>query len=282
MDRFADMTGRLPVVISWFESWGSADALTRGAINGELLGHVAERGSIPMITWEPWNPTAGIDQPSYRLGVIAQGDFDDYVDAWAYSLASYGGPVLLRFAHEMNAPWYPWGISVNGNSASDYVAAWWHLRERFWMAGAGNVRWVWCVDATTLDEHAAAAAYPGDDGVDWLALDGYNWGTSRPNSAWRTLDEVFTFAYSEIELLSGRPMMISEIASAEEGGSKAEWIREGLTSLRTRFPRIECLCWFNEVGQNADWRVESTQESLAAFSETIVRNEWDARLAVNR
>jgi hypothetical protein len=77
-------------------------------------------------------------------------------------------------------------------------------------------------------------------------------------------------------------MMISEVASAEEGGSKAEWIREGLTSLRTRFPRIECLCWFNEVGQNADWRVESSQESLAAFSETINRNEWDGRLALDR
>lgn len=277
LDRYAERIGRQPVIVSWFEAWGSASAVTGEILRVELLDRITDRGAVPMVTWEPWDPAAGVDQPAYRLAIIARGDFDAYINSWAYRLAAYGGPVMLRFAHEMNAPWYPWGIAVNDNTAGDYVDAWHHLRERFLAAGATNVRWVWCVDATKLDEPSVAAAYPGDAAVDWLAMDGYNWGLTLPNSAWRSLDEVFGGAYDEVGGLGHRPMMISEIACAEQGGSKADWIREGFAGLPKRFPRIQAVCWFNERGTVADWRVESSPESLAAFAAAVSEPVWHGR-----
>jgi len=274
LDRFTEQIGRGLAIVSWFEAWGSSTAVTGDVIRLELLKHVTDRGAIPMITWEPWDPAAGIDQPAYQLACIARGDFDAYVDSWAYRLAAYGGPVLLRFAHEMNAPWYPWGIGVNDHTAADYVAAWRHVRERFREAGATNVAWVWCIDATTVGDPPLGELYPGDDAVEWLAMDGYNWGTSFATTTWRPLVEVFGDAYEQVSALGARPMMIAEIASTEGGGNKARWISEGFALLPERFPRIEVVCWFNEKQDVADWRVESSPASLAAFTEAVGQPIW--------
>lgn len=274
IDKFADLIDRRPAIVLWFEAWGSSAAVTGETVRLDLLHAIAERGAIPMITWEPWDPAAGIDQPGYRLALIARGDFDAYINAWAYRLAAYEGPVWMRFAHEMNAPWYPWGIGVNDNSAEDFVAAWKHVRERFLAVGATNVQWIWCVDATTIDTHPVAAGYPGDDEVDWVALDGYNWGTSLPSTAWRSVTDIFGAAYGQLADLTDRPMIIAEMASTELGGSKADWIREGFAAIPDRFPRVKAACWFNEWSDVSDWRVQSSPESLAAFSVAVSQPAW--------
>ena len=64
--------------------------------------------------------------------------------------------------------------------------------------------------------------YPGDGYVDWMAFDGYNWGTVQTGSTWRS----FTASRARSTRARGRgkPIMIPEIASAEQGGDKAAWI----------------------------------------------------------
>ena len=50
--------------------------------------------------------------------------------------------MLLRFGHEMNGDWYGWGGARNGASlaaASQFVATWRYVRDRFTRAGATNV-----------------------------------------------------------------------------------------------------------------------------------------------
>lgn len=277
LDQFAAEIGRQPAIVSWFEAWGSQNAVTGEIIRLDLLESVAARGAIPMITWEPWDPAAGVDQPGYRLAIIARGDFDAYINSWAYRLAAYGGPVWVRFGHEMNAPWYPWGIAVNGNTPADYVAAWRHLRARFVAAGATNVRWLWCVDAPSIDARPADDAYPGDDAVDLIALDGYNWGTSLPGATWQTLPQLFGSAYERAGAQSSRPMIIAETACAEQGGDKAEWIQQGFAAIPDQFPRITAVCWFNETGTAADWRVESSPASQAAFKDVATQSVWQGR-----
>jgi hypothetical protein len=59
------MIGRRPAVVSWFEAWGSSTSVTGEIISSGLLDSVTERGAIPMITWEPWDPAAGVDQPTW-------------------------------------------------------------------------------------------------------------------------------------------------------------------------------------------------------------------------
>ncbi len=70
---------------------------------------LAERGAMPMISWEPWdaNQISTVDQqrseqPDYAVDEILSGRYDDYIDEWAADLAEWEHPVMLRFAHEMN------------------------------------------------------------------------------------------------------------------------------------------------------------------------------------
>jgi len=278
LDAFAHRAGRMPAIVCWYEAWSKPEPGSGDATLEDLLAMIAKRDATPLITWEPWDPAGGVDQPAYRLRAIAAGDFDAYIDVWATRLAAYGDLVFLRFAHEINAPWYPWGIGVNGNTDEDSVAAWLHIRERFTAAGAGNVRWIWSVDATATKARPLAPAYPGDDAVDWFAIGGFNWGTSMAETSWRSPEEIFTPAYAAIGALTGRPLMILKVACAEDGGDKAVWITRGFAAITERFPRVEAVCWFNEQGKVADWRIESSPESQVAFAAVAQAPAWQGLL----
>lgn len=297
-DGFASQIGRMPAIVMWYQAWGGDAAST--AFRPELLENVASRGPTPMITWEPWVPlyyghdeaTMGsstsstttistsaplsdpsripgrsvVDQPAYRLANILRGDFDAYIDAWAVGLARYGQPVYLRFAHEMNGDWYPWGAGVNGNTTMDYVTAWRYVHGRFAAARAYNVRWVWT--PMVWQSISLADVYPGDAYVDWIGLDGYNWGTVAPSwrtPGWQSFADVFERDYQSLAALTSKPIMIAETASAEEGGDKAIWISDAFNvQLPRNFPRVRAVVWFN-FNKETDWRIDSSPAALQAF-----------------
>jgi hypothetical protein len=265
IDTVTDQLGRMPAIVAWYQAWGNSNR----QFDPSLLESVRNRGAMPLITWEPWDPAAGVEQPSYHLGRIARGDFDVYIDSWATGLAVYGGSVYLRFAHEMNGSWYPWAVGTNGNTVDDYVTAWRYVHDRFDAAGAENVRWVWSPLATGPEDGRLTQSYPGDAYVDWVGLDGFNEGTTRPDSIWRDFASIFCPAYTAILALTDRPIMIPEMASAEEGGDKATWVTDAFaTQLPSYFPNIRAVVWFNR-DKEADWRIDSSPASLAAFREIL-------------
>ncbi len=55
------------------------------------------------------------------------------------------------------------------------------------------------------------------------------------------------------------------MASAEVGGNKAEWIGAIIPILRTKYPMIKGLVWF-DVNIERDWRINSSPETLEAFA----------------
>jgi endoglucanase len=120
--------------------------------------------------------------------------------------------------------------------------------------------------------------YPGDAWVDWISIDGYNWGNTQGWSAWQSLADIFVPTHDEIGRLTNRPMMLSEVASTEIGGNKANWITQGfLTDLAKRLPRIRAVVWFNE-NKEQDWRMNSTAASLKAWSKVATSPQYKGRL----
>lgn len=268
LDRIAEQIGRMPAFVQWYEAWGSDISRFSERLRIERLQAVAERGAIPYITWEPWIPELGPEQPEYAPARIAAGEYDAYLRTWALPLAAWGGPVYLRMFHELNAEWYPWGAVHPWNTPEDLVAAWRHVCQVFRDAGAWNVRWVWCVDAA-LGKVALSRIYPGDDVVDWVGIDGYNWGLEHPESGWRSFDEIFSVAYRSLVRLTARPVMIAETASVERGGDKAAWIANAFAALPRRYSRVRAIAWFNEERPDGDFPVSSSPESLDAFRAAI-------------
>lgn len=282
LQRLEETIGRNPAIIMWYQGWGAPNG---GAdLDLAMLDRVANRGAIPMITWEPWVPNGSVNQPNYKLSIIAAGTHDAYVREWATQLAAWGKPVLLRFAHEMNGTWYPWAASKNTNTAEDYVAAWKHLRRVFDDAGADKVGWVWSpnVDVANAGFTGMAALYPDDEFVDWIGLDGYNWGDAG-GQRWQTFSQVFGASLAAIPNLgpksASKPIMIAETASGSDGGSKAAWMRSAFFSeIPFDFPEIRAIVWFDE-NKERPWRFDTNSETTKAFRAAANHPYYAARLS---
>ena len=219
------------------------------------------RGKTLQVTWEPWHFS---DPNAIKLRDIMAGKHDKYIDAWAAGARSFGGEIWLRWGHEMNGNWYPWGTGNNGSNAQIWVRAYRHIHDRFRRAGAFNVRWAWCFNAESVPGaswNEPARTYPGDNYVDAIAIDGYNFGTTTAHSRWQTFAEIFA---GPVALANrkwpGKPLWIGETGCATAGGDKAKWLREMDESLRGPLARVESVTWF-EAAKEADWRVMSSLSS---------------------
>ena len=217
---------------------------------------------IPMITWQPSGTT---------LDAINAGTFDDMIRTRAQAVASFGHPIFLRWAHEMNGNWYPWdGYHNNTPGLHDgpakYVAAWRHIHDLFVTAGAANAVWLWCPNRASFPTDAWNAYqnyYPGDSYVDWVCIDGYN----RLPTDWRTFRSIFTPIYTTYA--TTKPIMIGETASVEglTSGQKATWITEAGSAVKQSFPAIAAFLWFDSQAYGNDWRIDTSTTSLAAFQD---------------
>jgi hypothetical protein len=267
LDQFSSEVGRRPAIVMWYQDWADPAGMS---FRTELVDSVRERGATPLITWEPWDYRGGIDQPAFALRNIANGQHDTHITSWARAAAEWGHRLYVRFAHEMNASYYPWSVGANGNTAADYVAAWRHVVQLFRDAGASNVRWVWSPNIAYAGTTPFDSVFPGDPYVDWVALDGYNGGSALPWGGWISFTTLFGPSYDALTTLSARPVMVAEVASVEAGGSKAAWIEDAfLHAIPERFPRVRAAVWF-DANKEADWRVASSETSLAAFRRVLL------------
>jgi membrane-bound metal-dependent hydrolase YbcI (DUF457 family) len=256
IDRYAKRVGRAPVIISSYARWRSQPFARKE------LRAVWKRGAVPMVTWEPWT----LGGRGFSLKAIVHGRYDRYARRAAKRAAAWGRPILLRFAHEMNGNWYPWGMGRDGNTPRIYKAAWRHLVRIFHSAGAGNVRWMWTPNVNGGGNYPFAKYYPGDRWVDWVGLDGFNWAK---RGQWQSFTDLFGSSYNSLARLTSRPMIIAETGSSQSGGSKAAWVSSALSRELPRFSRIRGVVWFSDEVSGVDFRVDSSRASLKAFRSAI-------------
>ena len=276
--RYVQSLGERIKILSFYVAWGSG---RRGPDVSGIQG-VLNSGFIPLITWEPWKwppeLTGDIrpeDQPEFSLSMILNGKYDDYLWNWALDLKEISGPIFFRPMHEMNGNWYPWCGRVNGNKPEEYAETWRYIRSIFNEAQNDQLMWVWSPYAHSVPDESGNEIwryYPGSEEVDWVALDGYNWGNTQTWSNWLGFKEIFEEAYEELASLAPeKPMMIAEVGCAEEGGNKGDWIEEAFQILKESFPKIEALVWFN-IKKECDWRIESSLQSFRAFRKGLT--DW--------
>jgi hypothetical protein len=248
-------------------------------VDRRALRMIHAHGSIPMVTWLPWTfaygRKGGNKQPleAYALRKLYDGTYDDVIRREARDLAEFTHPVILRFAPEMNGFWYPWSEAPTGNiyrqhknsnQLGDFVKAWRHIHDLFEEEGATNVIWNWSPNIWYWGmKYPFKEYFPGDRYVDLVGIDGYNWGTMRSWSKWATPDEVFGYTLAAVRRLSRRPIILSETASAEQGGDKAVWIHQLFRYLRTNRDIVAFL-WF-DFEKETDWRINSSSQAGAAF-----------------
>lgn len=200
---------------------------------------------------------------------------DQQMRSWARHIRDFGVPIWVTFNHEPEAG--------NGGVGTDaeFIAAWRTWVDIFRQEGATNVKHMWIVTdyafhVPTSDRRHAPDWYPGDDWVDGIAIDAYNWHVCRPNAdnVWKSLATIiepfrrFALAHPSEEV------WLAEWASWEDPqvpNRKAQWIEEARDLFaQPAYAQFDGVVYFhsrpiNQEFVNCDWRVTTTSSSLAEF-----------------
>jgi glycosyl hydrolase family 26 len=254
IDAFAREVGRMPAIILSYKRWDVKPFYP------PELDQIAKRGALPLVSWEPWTSSGKPD----KLWAIARGRYDGYVRRSAVMAREWGRPIMLRFGQEMNGEWAPWEKGHAGATPRSYILAWRHLVKVFREVGADNVIWVWCPNVNT-GHLPFMQYYPGNRWVDWVGLDGFNWGGS---IGWRPFSEIFAGSYEELVRATHKPVIIAETGSGQTGGDKAAWVASALETELSQFRWVRAVVWYNAVDR-ADFRINSSPAALRAFRRGI-------------
>lgn len=248
--------------------------------------NIVARDAVPIISWMP---TINARQDDSLLVEISNGEWDEYIDGWINGFrvwrnqydASGRPTILIRFAHEFNSDWFSWS-----NQPAALKQAWRHLHQRFEYADMDkHVEWVWAVNNVDVDAYNDFTEYyPGDDMVDWVAIDGYNWGSNYHYSQWKSFNETFSSAYVKmVTSFPNKPVMIAEVASAEPTDlpdaeryqygddtdsleSKADWVADMMQIIKSDYPAIKSVIWFNS-NKELSWGLNAEHNTgLAAYN----------------
>jgi hypothetical protein len=238
-----------------------------------------EQGRIPLLGWGCTNTDK-----------INSGSLDTVVRQTAQTMKAFGHEFFLRYCWEMDGD----RRQAEIKGPAKFVTAWQRMYRIFQEEGATNVIWVWTPNAAgfkdgrkyTGGNPPAPYFYPGDEYVDWIAADGYNWGVSKRNQGdrWRQAIEIFD-EFMVFARQHRKPIMIGEYGAQEQANNpqgKPAWMKAAHETLMNKPRTAECP-WcgaFSDVaaavyfdidyGPHGDWRITSSQASFAAYKETAV------------
>jgi len=253
--KFKHAFGKKPSLIMVYLDWGSY-------LDKEVVAQVYGQGCLLIVTWEPWS---ALTKGEIDFSALADGRFDSYIKEFAKQIKDIKETVFLRFAHEPNGNWYPWSGEKIGRHT--YLAAYRHVHNVFKRLKVANTRWVFTINWEDVPKKNKSFLnfYPGDNYVDYIGIDGYNWGKTQSWSDWQSFKVLFR---DQVRLARRKwptkPIMIAEFASAEKGGDKAAWIKELPDYFRTSIRDVDAIVWFDHK-KETDWRINSSDKSLAAY-----------------
>lgn len=276
LEKVEEEMGFRPGIVLFYLQWPAPGE--NGAFPQASLEAIWQRGAVPCLTWEPMYYRDG-KEVTVLYEQIAAGRYDAYLTAFARQAAVWGKPFIIRLAHEMNLKRYHWGTDqghYGSRSPEIYQQLFRYVVGLFRKAGARQVLWAFCPNAESLPNPAydptaswnrARNYYPGDDYVDLLGMDGYNWGTTQTRekngwqSRWQSFQEIFAPLHQELRNLAPhKPLLVFETASASQGGEKTTWIKEAMPLLNSW--KVQGLIWF-QVNKEVDWRLPASGELFA-------------------
>jgi hypothetical protein len=270
-----ELGGKLPTLLRFWNLWQDdsgnpvpfySPSSGPGAWPHIQLVHQYWPQIVPYITWDAatgW----GNDSLSY-YGIttkdVAAGRLDDYIRQYARDTKVYGQPLFISpICKEFNLRDHR-NCSPKANPAlteADFISAWRRVVDIFRQEGVANVAWVWVPNSIAPPSWGpdnAAAYYPGDDYVDWMGVDHYDYG---PPSL---MDAVYDFAVAH-----HKPVFVAEWGVRSGQGSTTvpnltpaqdqQWINAMFDYFETH-PQIKAICYFN---YNAADPTQETPEHMA-------------------
>jgi hypothetical protein len=259
-----------------------------------LVQHDLEANRIPLVGW-----ACGDSHD------IVAGKKDESIRDAAEAMKAYPREFFMRYCWEMDGSRQDKGKI---GTPDEFIKAWRYLYTKFKEYGANNVVWVWCTNAAGFKSYTkdgpggtppAPWYYPGDEYVEWVSADGYNWhGAKGRNDRYRFFLEIYdefmlwarTADPAHGKAASSKPVMIAEYGTQEQadgGQIKGDWFRNAHATVMARDANTPASCkscgamsdiaamvYFDVLGKSGDaeggWDIETTQPSLEGYKEAAL------------
>ena len=211
----------------WDDPWPTSYENTYKA-NGQTLV-ISVKSRLRSGEAVPWAEVAAAQPGSQRYNEIV---------SWARRVRDFGAPIYVTFNHEPASK-----TNLDLGDASAYLSAWRNWVTIFRQEGATNAKFMWIMTDQSFwlaasDSRAAARWYPGDEWVDGIAGDAYNWFTCRPgiNNAWKPLRDIIDPQRRFWLNHTSEELWLTEYGTVEDPavpGRKAEWFRDAQALFKT-------------------------------------------------
>ena len=190
---------------------------------------------------------------------------------WADEVKAFGSPMYVTFQHEPEA-----AVNNHQGTPADYIAAWRNWVSIFRAQGVTNAKFMFITTAygylvAPTKRNYAPQYYPGDDVVDAIAVDAYNWFTCRTSvkNPWNTLAQLIEGQRQFGLLHPTEPLWLAEFASVEDPatpGRRAQWITDAENLFpQTGYGQYQGVLYF-DLKIQCDWRLEPFPDALTAFT----------------
>ncbi len=232
------------------------DSVAFSRIHDEIVKQHA-RGGIVTISWHPRNPVTGGDAWDVKdttvVRQILQNDsVKEKFNTWMTRVADFlktlktdkgePVPVIFRPWHENNGSWFWWGQKLC--SDEEYHGLWNTLQDFLKGQGLDNLLWSYSPNLDGgWDEQRFQARYPGNDRVQLIGEDAYQWGT----------EEDFVKALNaDLTFLTDFAKKNNKMMAMTECGYKnipdSTWWTRVLKPIMDNYPICYFLTWRNYIG----------------------------------
>ena len=241
-----------------------------------------ERGGDITFSWHPRNPLTGGDawdvtSDKVVASILPGGEKHDLFKDWLGKVADFmdsirtadGQPVPLIFRpwHEHTGSWFWWGQKL---CTTDQYKALWQMTYDYMVKERGMTQLVWSYSpgAGGLDAGLFAERYPGDEIIDMVGFDCYQYGSdeSYMTDMKSALDVTAAFAEEH-----GKLMAVTE--TGYEGVKNEKWWTSVLYPSLKDYPVSYVLLWRNACDDNmqhhfyAPYPEHESAADFKAFSE---------------
>jgi PKD repeat protein len=275
--------GRPLEVVRVFETWSDQfpDSYHNFLKSGgrTLILSIKPNSSRGRITW----PSIANAAPGSTV--------DNEIRSWARRIRDFQAPIYVTLHHE------PESTSANAyGTSNDFIAAWRHWVDVFRQEGATNAKFMWIMTdysymVPSTDRRHAPKWYPGDEWIDAMAIDAYNWHVCRPNqdNAWKTLAQIIEPFRAFGALHPSEDMWLAEWGTWEDpqvANRKAGWIDQARELFKQpSYAQFKGITYFNADAINPDfpnclWYVSTSTSATASFR-AMAQDPWYAGDAIS-
>ena len=238
-----------------------------------------ERGGVVTFSWHPRNPLTGGDSwdvtsDQVVASILPGGEKHEYFMTWMEKAADFlesvktadgqAVPVVWRPWHEHTGSWFWWGQDL---CTADQYKDLWELTYGYMVneRGLTSLVWAYSPGAGGLNDELFAERYPGDEIIDIVGFDCYQYGDNA-SYVWDMKNALkVTKRFAEKH---GKLMAVTE--TGYEGIKDAKWWTSVLYEAVKKYPVSYVLTWRNAPDRPthfyAPYPGHESEEDFRAFA----------------